>query len=115
MAEKTLTLFSDNLKNNPITVPYLLQALDYIIYEPRRAVITGDPRSSGAKGLIAAAHSVYQPNKVVLGVAGPVEGFAKKLPIGNQSEVYLCTGNACQEPTINEAKLREMLAAKNLP
>ena len=115
MAEKTLTLFSDNLKNNPQTVPYLLQALDYIIHEPRRAVITGDPRSSGAKGLIAAAHSVYQPNKVVLGVSGPVEDFAKKLPIGNQSEVYLCTGNACQEPTINEAKLREMLAAKNLP
>ena len=44
-----------------------------------------------------------------------MEDFAKKLPIGNQSEVYLCTGNACQEPTINEAKLREMLAAKNLP
>ena len=115
MAEKTLTLFSDNLKNNPQTVPYLLQALDYIIHEPRRAVITGDPESSGAQDLITAAHSIYQPNKVILGVAGPVEDFAKKLPVGKQSEVYLCTGSACQEPTVNSTKLKEMLAAKTLP
>ena len=115
MAEKTLTLFSDNLKNNPQTVPYLLQALDYIIHEPRRAVITGDPESSGAQDLITAAHSIYQPNKVILGVAGPVEDFAKKLPVGKQSEVYLCTGSACQEPTVNSKKLKEMLTAKTLP
>jgi len=44
-----------------------------------------------------------------------VEDFAKKLPAGKQSEVYLCTGSACQEPTVNSSKLREMLAAKKLP
>ena len=65
--------------------------------------------------MITAAHSIYQPNKVILGVAGPVEDFAKKLPVGKQSEVYLCTGSACQEPTVSSTKLKEMLAAKTLP
>ena len=115
MAEKTLTLFSDNMANTPRAVPYLLQALDFLVHEPRRAVITGDPDSPGARDLIAAAHGVYQPNKVVLGVAGPVEAFAKELPVEESSAVYLCTGTACQEPTRNALKLREMMASKKLP
>ena len=115
MAEKTLILFSDNMANTPRAVPYLLQALDFLVHEPRRAVITGDPDSPGARDLIAAAHGVYQPNKVVLGVAGPVEAFAKELPVEESSAVYLCTGTACQEPTRNALKLREMMASKKLP
>ena len=115
MAEKSLLLFSENMTNGPSAVPYLLQALDFLVHEPRRAVITGYPKSEGARDLIAAAHATYQPNKVVLGVDGPVEEFAKKLPAGKEAFVYLCTGTACQEPTSSAAKLREMMAAKTLP
>jgi uncharacterized protein YyaL (SSP411 family) len=115
MAEKSLLLFSDNMTNGPSAVPYLLQALDFLVHEPRRAVITGDPKSAGARDLIAAAHAAYQPNKVVLGVAGPVEEFAKTLPEEKVSAVYLCTGTACQPPTSDSLKLREMMASKTLP
>jgi hypothetical protein len=115
MAEKTLLLFSENMTNGASAVPYLLQALHFLVHEPRRAVITGDPKSSGARDLIAAAHAVYQPNKVVLGVTGPVEAFAKTLPEEKVSAVYLCTGSACQPPTSNVLKLREMMASKSLP
>jgi uncharacterized protein YyaL (SSP411 family) len=115
MAEKTLLLFSENMTNGPSAVPYLLQALDFLVHEPRRAVITGDPKSGGARDLIAAAHAAYQPNKVVLGVTGPVEEFAKTLPEEKQSAVYLCTGSACQPPTSDAFKLREMMASKTLP
>ena len=55
-------------------------------------------RSGGGCGvaagrqLLRAAHSVYQPNKVVLGNTGPVEAFAKTLPLDKGSPVvYLCT------------------------
>ena len=115
MAEKSLLLFSDNMTNGPSAVPYLLQALDFLVHEPRRAVITGDPKSAGARDLIAAAHATYQPNKVVLGITGPVEEFAKTLPKEKQSAVYLCTGTACQPPTSDAAKLREMMTSKTLP
>ena len=73
------------------------------------------PKSAGARDLIAAAHTTYQPNKVVLGVAGPVEEFAKTLPEEKQSAVYLCTGTACQPPTSDAFKLREMMASQTLP
>jgi uncharacterized protein YyaL (SSP411 family) len=115
LAEKTLLLFSDNMINGPNAVPHLLQALDFLVHEPRRAVITGDPKSIGTLNLIAAAHAAYQPNKVVLGVVGPVESFAKTLPKEGNSSAYICTGSACQPPTSNALKLQEMMASKTLP
>ena len=62
-----------------------------------------------AVALIHAAHSVYQPNKVVLGNTGPVEPFAKTLPTKEVPVVYLCTGTACQPPTGDATTLRTML------
>ncbi len=49
--------------------------------------------------MLHAIHSVYQPNKVVLSNAGPVEEFAKTLPTKDAPVVFLCTGTACQPPT----------------
>ena len=59
----------------------MLQALDFSLQEPRRAVIAGDPAKAETRALLHAIHSVYQPNKVVLGTTGPVESFATTLPV----------------------------------
>jgi uncharacterized protein YyaL (SSP411 family) len=118
-AEATLRLFAHRLHNFPQTMPFMLHALDFSLEEPRRVVIAGDPPSlrSGAASpnatifseLLLAVHSVYQPNKVVLGNAGSVEPFAGTLPAKNGPVVYFCTGNSCQPPTQETAKVREML------
>jgi uncharacterized protein YyaL (SSP411 family) len=118
-AEATLRLFAHRLQNFPQAMPLMMHALDFQLEEPRRVVIAGDPPSlrfgaaspSSAKTreLLRAAHSVYQPNKVVLGNAGAVEEFARTLPARNGPVVYLCTGNSCQPPTQDTAKVREML------
>jgi uncharacterized protein YyaL (SSP411 family) len=68
----------------------MLQALDFSFEEPRRAVVAGDPGSPSARALLRAIHSVYQPNKVVLGHTGPVEPFARTLPARDGPLVYLC-------------------------
>jgi len=52
---------------------------------------------------------VYQPNKVVLGNCGAVEAFAQTLPAKGGATVYLCTGNACQAPTNEPAKITGLL------
>jgi uncharacterized protein YyaL (SSP411 family) len=52
---------------------------------------------------------VYQPNKIVLGNTGPVEPFAKALPAKGGATVYVCTGTACQAPTNEAEKVRELL------
>ena len=87
----------------------MLHALDFWLDEPRRVVIAGDANSAEARKLLHAAHSVYQPNKIVLGNTGAVEEFARSLPAKNGPVVYLCTGKACQPPTSEAAKVRELL------
>ena len=109
-AERTLRLFATRLQQTPQAVPYMLTALDFSLQEPRRAVIAGDANSQGTRGLLHAVHSVYQPNKVILGNNGPVEEFARTLKAKSGAIVYLCTGAACQPPTSNPAEIRKLLS-----
>jgi uncharacterized protein YyaL (SSP411 family) len=108
-AEKSLRLFASRLQQVPQAVPCLLQALDFSLKEPQRAVVVGDPRSSETRTLLTAIHTVHQPCKVVLGHTGPVEPFARTLPSEGGPVVYLCTGTACQPPTAGPARIKELL------
>ncbi len=108
-AERTLKLFAQRLQTFPRGVPYMLQALDFWLDEPRRAVIAGDSKSTEARTLLHAVHAAYQPHKVVLGNTGPVEAFAKTLPVKEGPTVYLCTGTACQPPTKDPEKLKKLM------
>ena len=108
-AKKTLRLFANRLQQAPQAVPCLLQALDFSVQEPKRVVVAGDPHAARAQELLHATHSVYQPNKVVLGNVGTVEEFARSLPAKDGPVVYLCTGNACQAPTSDVATVKKLL------
>jgi uncharacterized protein YyaL (SSP411 family) len=108
-ADKSLRFFAQRLQEFPQAVPCMLQALDFSLNEPRRAVIAGDPGNPESSSLLHAVQSVYQPNKVVLGNTGPVESFAKTLPAKNGAVVYLCTGTACQAPTSEPAQVEKLL------
>ena len=66
-AEATLRLFAHRLQHFPQAMPFMLHALDFSLEEPRRVVIAGNSDSKQFRELLRAAHSVYQPNKVVLG------------------------------------------------
>ena len=109
-AEQSLRFFASRLQQAPQAVPSLLQALDFWLDEPRRAVLAGDPASPEARALLRAIHSVYQPNKLILGHTGPVDPFAQTLPAKAGPVVYVCTGTACQPPTSNPAQVTTLLA-----
>jgi uncharacterized protein YyaL (SSP411 family) len=108
-AEKSLRLFSTRLTQFPQAVSYLLQALDFSIQGPLRAVIAGDPDSADTRELLRVVHSVYQPNKVVLGNTGPVESFYTTLPAKEEALVYICSGHSCRKPTSEAFKVRELI------
>jgi uncharacterized protein YyaL (SSP411 family) len=110
-AEQSLRLFANRLQQAPQAVPYMLQALDCSLEEPCRAVVAGDPASPETRALLRAIHSVYQPNKVVLGNTGPVEPFARTLPARGGTVVYLCTGTACQPPASDPAQFARQFMA----
>jgi uncharacterized protein YyaL (SSP411 family) len=108
--EKTLRLFAERLHQLPQGMPLMLQALDFMLEEPRRVVIAGSFADARVNEMLAAAHSVYQPNKVVLGNTGQVEEFARTLPERGGPTVYLCTGKACMPPTNDPAEVRRLTA-----
>jgi uncharacterized protein YyaL (SSP411 family) len=108
-AEKTLRLFADRMQNAPQAVPFMLQALDFSLQEPARAVIAGKQDSAKLHELLRAAHSVYQPNKIILGNTGAVEEFSKTLPAKDEATVYVCFGNECKPPTDNPNELKKLL------
>jgi uncharacterized protein YyaL (SSP411 family) len=108
-AEKTLRLFAGRLQELPQAVPHLLMGLDFLLHEPIRVVVAGDPRHPETLALLRAIHSVYQPNKVVLGNSGAVEDFARTLPTKDAPMVYLCTGTACQPPTRDAEAIKRAL------
>jgi uncharacterized protein YyaL (SSP411 family) len=108
-AKRTLRRFAHRLQNFPQALPFMLHALDFSLQEPKRVVVAGDFNSAQARELLGAAHSVYQPNKIVMGNAGAVEEFARSLPAKNAATVHLCTGNSCQPPTSEATKVKDLL------
>ncbi len=109
-AEKTLHLLAPRLHDLPQAVPHLLLGLSYFLEEPRRAVVAGAPELPETRALLRAIHSVYQPNKVVMGTSGAVDPFNKTLPAKDGPVVYLCTGTACQPPSQDLETIRKFLA-----
>jgi uncharacterized protein YyaL (SSP411 family) len=98
-AEKTLRLLAARLREMPQAAPHLLLGLEFYLRPPRRAVVAGAPEHPQTRALLRAIHSVYQPGKVVMGNAGPVEPFARALPAPDGPVAYLCAGASCQPPT----------------
>jgi hypothetical protein len=107
--QATLQLFAGRLQNQPAALAFMLHAVDFWLDEPRRVVIVGEKDSAEFQKLLRAAHSVYQPNKIILGNIGIVQEFARTLPAKNGAAAYLCSGTACQPPTNDPAMLKEML------
>ena len=105
-AEKTLRLMAERLQMQPQAVPKLLLGLDFSLNEPKRVVITGAER----KILLLAAHQTYQPNKVILGVEGPVEPFATTLTKRDgKTRAFVCTGTECLPPVSEPSALKDLL------
>ena len=109
-ADKTLAAAAGKIEQMPHALPYLLLALDLSLDDPKRVAITGDPAAADFKALLHAAHSVYEPNKVVLGNRGAVEPFALTLPVKDGATAYICTGHTCTPPTSDPDALRKLLS-----
>ena len=108
-AEATLRLAAHRLQNQPAGMAYMLQALDFWLDEPRRVVLAGDAHSPEFQKMLRAAHSVYQPNKIVLGNRGAVEPFARTLSATGAATAFVCTGTACQAPTTEANVLWQLI------
>lgn len=109
-AERTVRLFAQKLHQMPQAVPHLLMSLDFLQQEPKRVVLVGDWTCGSTASLLRAVHGVFEPNRVVLGNHGPVEAFAKTLPVNEEyTRAFCCSGTACEEPTRDRKRVRAFL------
>lgn len=118
-AEKTLGAFAERVSAGPTAMPQMLCAVDAALAKPRQVVIAGPKASPETQALLAEVHRHYKPNKLVL-LADGAEGQAylgKRLDflstvgmIDGKPAAYVCENFACQLPTTEVEKLRELLA-----
>ncbi len=111
-AERSLRLFAERLTQIPQAVSNLLSGLDFMIEEPLRVVIAGNPDSPAGRLLLRAAHAQYRPNKVILGNSGAVDEFARTLvKDGGGAIAYLCAGSSCRQPTRDPEEIARFLTS----
>jgi hypothetical protein len=112
-AEATLQLSAARLQTQPEALACLLQALDFSLDPPRRAALAGDPANPRFRELLHAIHAVYQPNKIVLGSGHPASAPAPPPASQGEPTVVVCIGQACQLPTSDPARVRELLQSSS--
>jgi uncharacterized protein YyaL (SSP411 family) len=110
-AEKTVGLMAARLRDVPQVAPHLLIGLAFHLGGAKRAVVAGDPNRPETKALLRAVHAAYQPNKVVLGTAGPVEPFSRTVEGAGSPAVFVCFGNACQAPTSDPERVKTLVSS----
>jgi len=107
-AEQVLNAAAGKMEQAPHALPYLLQALDFSLEEPKCIALTGELGADGFRSLLLATHSIYLPSKTVLGNQGPVDSFARSLSSRGVA-AYVCTGQTCKPPTSDPTELRRLL------
>ena len=113
----TIAAFGEQLRRIPTAMPQMLVALQFAMVKPKQIVIAAS--SDQATDLLREIHARFIPNKVLLladqeagqNWLGSQREFLKTVTqIEGRPTAYVCENFACQLPTNNLAKLREMLA-----
>ncbi|MBI2071050.1 MAG: thioredoxin domain-containing protein [Elusimicrobia bacterium] len=122
-AEKTLTLFAQQLKQQPRSLPQMLAALDFYLSKPKQIVIAGEPSDQDMKEMLEEIHRRFMPNKILLVVNGGKNRetliqwlpFLKGIvPIGGKATAYVCIDYACELPT-NDLKILGLILDGSRP
>ena len=120
-AEKTLQLFNGHLHKAPSTVPQMACALDFYLSKPKQIVIAGKADATDTRAMLRAIHEHYLPNAIViLADGGDSQKTLTKLlpfletikPINGKATAYVCINYACQLPTSDASKFKELLAGR---
>ncbi len=109
IAKRSIMANSAALTKQPHSLSYLLNTVDYEQSQQLHLVITGEENSERS-ALIQASLQSYQPNLVIMGNQGQVDGFSQSLTdIDNVATAYLCEDQHCNAPTNDVNKLKELL------
>ena len=109
--------FDHDLRQSPGAYAQFMVALDFAFGPAREVVVVGDPAAEDTRELLRALRSRFLPRTVVIlrpaGEASPpicrLAPYTRDMPcIDSRATAYVCTGNACLQPTTD---LPTMLAS----
>jgi len=119
-ARHAVSAFSTRLEAQPFGMPLLLSATTLLKTSPIHLIIhSSSPTHPGMAPMLAAVHSRYLPNLVVIVIAdtasreyfAPRHTVIENLPASvSEPTVYLCENYACRLPVTDPQELRKMLS-----
>lgn len=118
-AEALVKAFSGEIDQQPFAYPMVLCGLDFLFGPSQEIVITGDPDAEETKAMLDALQESFLPNKVILFRPANDEAAAAKLAelapftetqlaVDGKPTAYVCKNFACQLPTTEIGKLKEL-------
>lgn len=107
-AEGTLKRFVEIYPQFGFMAAEYASAVDTFLNEPTTVRILGSLEKPGTKGLLAEAHRVYEPRKIIQ-VLDPKKDYetiaALGFPNTEQPTAYICVGTACTAPIIEPKQI----------
>ena len=101
-------VFSEKVRNNPISFTQLLNGVDFGIGPSYVLVISGERTAEDTKTLLNSINSRFTPNLITIvrdtGTKEPkidniVESYKEYNKINQKATAYVCVGKSCKQPT----------------
>jgi hypothetical protein len=105
-ASRLMKAFGGQVSRQPSAFPQLLIALDFGVGPSREIVIAGKPADPAAREMLRMIHGSFFPNQVVTFHPPGKEGFSM---LEGKPTAYVCQNYACNLPTSDLKKLKELL------
>jgi uncharacterized protein YyaL (SSP411 family) len=108
-AESVLQLLRDAMTRYPLGFARALNALDFLLDQPKEIAIVGPTGSTETEALRRAVFEPFVPNKVVAGAGAPIPLLEGRELRNGHALAYVCEHYVCQAPTSDPQELRRLL------
>ncbi len=117
-AAAIFSLFGNTLDTGTISVPAMVQALEFFHEGKQQIVLAGDKKSAEFTALAQAVHRRLLPHAVILHADGGAaqeylgknnEALRNMSPVNGKAAAYVCENFTCQAPVTDAAALEKLL------
>ena len=113
-AVETLKLYHHQMQGMPTGSAQLLSELTFLLSTPKEVAIIGPKSDPQTEAMLAAVHSIYQPNKIlaqadVIQTSDALPLLANRPQVDAKPTAYVCENYLCQAPTTDIASLLQTL------
>jgi uncharacterized protein len=110
-AEGVLRLLGEAMTRYPLGFARALDALDFLLGQPKEVAIVGAPGADDTLALRRAVFEPFVPNKVVAGDGAAIPLLEGRQLRDDRALAYVCEHYVCQAPTADPDELRRLLVA----